>query len=398
MTLLEAGCNGFWHSFAGRFCLQEWRTPVTNSWMSVTAWLIFIIRTVAWEFRHPVFTRLELKMTKTKYERVIGIDVSSKKLDVSDSKGKLPAVIDNTIEAISSKLVRKIGTSESTLVVCESSGGYENEMVEQLLDAKVNVAVVNPRQTHHYALAHGYIEKTDTIDAKVIRLFGEHIEVHLAKPMTEREKQFRAISRRRVQVLTMINQEENRKTLCRDKASVEFIDESLKMLKTQLKSLDSMLKKYIKELSKDTPSVQIVASVPGVGPVTTAALCTELPELGKISRGQITKLVGVAPMAKQSGETEGKRRARGGRVTVRRALYMAALAATKCNPVIAKFYQRLLQRGKPKKLALIACMRKLLLIIHDMVRNGEMWNPLTKKARDQTVASLATGTTCSMGH
>ena len=221
----------------------------------------------------------------------------------------------------------------------------------------------------------GYLEKTDPIDAKVIRQFGENIEVHLTKPLTEREKQFRAISRRRVQVITMINQEENRKILCRDKASIEFIDQSLKMLKMQLKTLDAMLKKFIAELSKDTPSVRIIASVPGVGPVTTATLCTELPELGKITRGKIAKLVGVAPMAKQSGERDGKRRTRGGRVTVRRALYMAALVATKRNPVIAKFYQRLLQRGKPKKLALIACMRKLLLIIHDMVRNGEMWDP-----------------------
>jgi transposase len=337
-------------------------------------------------------------MTKTKYERVIGIDVSSKKLDISDSKGKLPAVIDNTIEAISSKLVKKIGAPESTLVVCESSGGYETEMVERLLDSKVSVAVVNPRQTRYYAMAHGYLEKTDTIDAKVIRLFGEQVEVQLVKPFTEREKEFRAISRRRVQVITMINQEENRKIQCRDKASGEFIDDCLKMLKKQLKTLDGLVKKYIAELSKDTPNVQIIASVPGVGPVTTATLCTELPELGKTTRGKIAKLVGVAPMTNQSGETDGKRRARGGRVVVRRALYMAALVATKRNPVIAKFYQGLLQRGKPKKLALIACMRKLLLIIHDMVRNGQMWDPQNRKARDQTVASLATGTTCSMGH
>lgn len=334
----------------------------------------------------------------TVYERVIGIDVSSKKLDISDSKGKLVVVIDNTVEAISSKLVKKIGASESTLVVCESSGGWENLMVDLLHEAKVNVAVINPRQTHYYAKAHGYLEKTDAIDARVIRLFGEQVEVHLAKPRTDREKQFQAVSRRRVQVLTMINQEENRLILCRDKASSELIDESRKMLKKQLKTLDSMLKKYIEEFSKDTPSVQIIASVPGVGPVTTATLCCELPELGKISRGQIAKLVGVAPMARQSGEMDGKRRARGGRVVVRRALYMAALVATRCNPVISKFYQKLLQRGKPKKLALIACMRKLLLMIHDMVRNGEMWDPLKKKANDQVVANLATGSTCSAGH
>jgi transposase len=333
----------------------------------------------------------------TSYKRVIGIDVSSKKLDVSDSTGKLPAVIDNTVDAIRSKLVKKIDDAELTLVVCESSGGYESLMVDLLHEAKVNVAVVNPRQTHHYAKAHGYLEKTDTIDAKVIRQFGEQIEVHLTKPRTEREKQFQAISRRRVQVLTMINQEKNRRSLCRDTTTLEFIDESLKMLKSQLKSLDSKLEKFINEVAKDTPSVRIISSVPGVGSVTTAALHCELPELGKISRGAIGKLVGLAPMANQSGSRDGKRKARGGRVTVRRALYMATLVATKVNPLIASIYRRLLQRGKPKKLALIACMRKLLLIIHDMVRTGQMWDP-ERKARDQAVASLATGTTCSTSH
>jgi transposase len=333
----------------------------------------------------------------SRYERVIGVDVSSKKLDISDSKSKSAVVIDNTVEAIGNKLLKKITDPEKTLVVCESSGGWENLMVDLLHEAKVNVAVVNPRQTYHFAQAHGFLEKTDTIDAKVIRLFGEQVEVHLTMPRSEREKQFQALSRRRVQVLTMINQEENRKLLCGDKASCELIDASLEMLKKQLKSIDARLKKFIDELSKDTPSVRIIASVPGVGAVTTATLCCELPELGKISRSKIAKLVGVAPLARQSGETEGKRKARGGRSVVRRALYMAALSATKCNPVIRKFYLRLLQRGKPKKLALIACMRKLLLMIHDMVRNEEMWDPL-KKANGQAVPSLTTGATCSAGH
>lgn len=332
-----------------------------------------------------------------KYERVIGVDVSSKKLDLSDSSGELPAVIDNSVEAIKSKLVKNIAATESTLVVCESSGGWENVMVDLLHDANVNVAVINPRQTHYFAKSQGYFEKTDTIDAKVIRQFGEMFEVHLAKPRTEREKQFQAISRRRLQVLTMINQEQNRKILCADKSAMQFIDESLEMLKKQLKQLDVQIKKFIDEVSQDTPSVRIIASVPGVGPVTTATLCCELPELGKVSRGAIAKLVGVAPMANQSGERDGKRKARGGRAIVRRSLYMATLVATKRNPVIAKFYLRLLQKGKPKKLALIACMRKLLLMIHDMVRNEQTWDP-ERKARDQAASNLATGSTCSAGH
>lgn len=139
--------------------------------------------------RQAAFTRLELKMTS--YVRVIGVDVSSKKLDISDSKGELSVVIDNTAEAIKSKLAKKISGAESTLVVCESSGGWEDLMVDLLHEANVDVAVVNPRQTHHYAKAHGYLEKTDTIDAKIIRHFGEHIEVHLTKPRTQVRNRFK---------------------------------------------------------------------------------------------------------------------------------------------------------------------------------------------------------------
>jgi transposase len=224
------------------------------------------------------------------YERVIGIDVSSEKLDISDSMGRLPATIDNKVEAIEGKLLQKLTAPEQTLIVCESSGGWEGLLVDLLHEAKVNVAVVNPRQTFHYAKAHGYLEKSDAIDAKVIRLFGEQVKVHLTKPLSEREKQFQALSRRRVQVLTMINQEENRKLLCRDKTSRELIDASLEMLKNQLKTIDAQLKKFVDQLSKDTPKVKIIASVPGVGPVTTATLCCELPELGKISRSQIVRV------------------------------------------------------------------------------------------------------------
>lgn len=331
----------------------------------------------------------------TTYERVIGIDVSSQRLDISDSKGKLPAAIDNTIKAVE-RLVKRIAEPEKTLVVCESSGGYEDLMVDLLHAAKVNVAVVNPRQTHYYAKAHGYLEKTDTIDARVIRLFGEQVKVHLTKPRTEREKQLRSLLRRRSQVLMMINQEKNRLRL-EDETIRQFVEDSLKALKNQLKTLNVQLKAHAAEMSKETAKIEIISSVPGVGPVTTVTLTVELPELGQLSRNPISKLVGVAPMAHQSGQSDGKRRARGGRSTVRRALYMAALVATRENPVIKKFYVRLLQKGKPKKLALIACMRKLLLIINDMVRHGKKWDP-ERKARDQGVSSLATGTTCSAGH
>ena len=327
------------------------------------------------------------------YKRVIGVDVSSKKLDISDSLNELPTVIDNTVDALG-KFVKQLSDPQNTLVVCESSGGWENLMVDKLHEAAVNVAVVNPRQTHHYAKAHGYFEKSDKIDARLLRLFGEQIPVTLARPRTQREKEFQALTRRRVQVLTMINQEKNRKLLCEDALTCQLIDQILETLKKQLKSIDSAIKKFIEQLSKETPKVAILSSVPCVGPVTTATLCCELPELGEISRTKIAKLAGVAPMVKQSGESEGKRRARGGRSTVRRALYMSALVGTQSNPVIREFYLGLLKKGKPKKLALLACMRKLLLILHDMVRTQQSWDP-ARKANGQAVANLTTGSTCS---
>ncbi len=330
------------------------------------------------------------------YVRVIGIDVSSTKLDIADSLGKLSPLIDYSVEAIA-KMLKKLGTPEQTLVVCESSGGWEDVLVDMLHEAKVSVAVVNPRQVRDFAKGHGFLEKTDRIDAKVLRLFGEQVKVNLTKPRSEREKQLRALSRRRVQLLEMIGQESNRKILCRDKATCDFIDQNIETLKKQLKTIEKSLEKFVKELEKESPSVGIIASVPGVGLITTATLYCELPELGKISRTKLAKLVGVAPMAKQSGKSDGKRPVRGGRSTVRRVLYMASLVGTQKNPVIRNFYLRLIQKGKPKKLALIACMRKLLLMIHDMVRNQQQWDPL-KKANDQAVSSLATGSTCSAGH
>lgn len=330
----------------------------------------------------------------TTYERVIGIDVASEKLDISDSKGKLPAQVDNTAKGIR-KLLKGIRDPQNTLVVCESTGGYEDYLVDMLHEAKVNVAVVNARQTRYFAKAHGFLEKTDKIDAGVIRLFGEQVEVHLTKPLGEREKQLRSLTRRRVQVLDLINQEQNRLRF-KDSTVEAYVKESVKALKNQLKTLDKELEKLAKLMRKETPNMDIIDSIPGVGLVTAATICAEVPEIGKLPRSQLAKLIGVAPLANQSGKSDGKRRARGGRSTVRRTLYMAALAAARSNPVISRFYQRLLSRGKPKKLAVVACMRKLLLMINDMVRTQTFWEP-DKKARDQAAASLATGA-CSTSH
>lgn len=307
------------------------------------------------------------------YQRVIGVDVSAEKLDISDSANKLPASISNSIDAVQSQLVSKLKLGSATLVVCEATGGYEHAMVDLLLDADIPVAIVNPRQVRDFARGHGHLEKSDVIDARIIRQFGEDVKVTLAPKRTEEEKRHLALVRRRFQVLQLLSQEQNRLGSTVDKLSRKLLMQTITHLKKQLKAIDKQLEKLLAERAKSDSKVEILGSVPGVGAVTVSTLLVELPELGELNRGQAAKLVGVAPIIQQSGKNDKKRRVRGGRSQVRRVLYMATLAATRHNPVIKNFYLRLITRGKPKKVALVAAMRKLLTILNDMVRSGERW-------------------------
>jgi transposase len=260
------------------------------------------------------------------YKRVIGIDISTERLDIADSQLGIDREVEYSVEAILSKITKRIKEPEETLVVCEATGGLEYVLVDALHDAKIDVVVANPARVRDFAKGHGYFEKSDKIDARMLQLYGQQVKVSLAKPRTVEERHFIALSRRRTQLL------------------------------------------------------------PGVGMVMTSTLVAELPELGSLSRAKIAKLVGVAPMIRQSGKSDGKRRARGGRGNVRRVLYMAALVATQKNPVIKKFYIRLLASGKPKKLALVACMRKLLTMLNDMVRQQTKWDE-TKKSVAGSIVS-----------
>lgn len=194
-------------------------------------------------------------------------------------------------------------------------------------------------------------KSSDAIDAQMLQLYGQQVKVSLAKPRTLEERNFIALSRRRTQLLQLVSQESNRLRQCLDTQAKALIQEMLKASKIQLKAVDSAIEKCLETQAKTDPKIEVIRSVPGVGPVMTATLVAELPELGSLSRAKIAKLVGVAP-----GKSEGKRRARGGRGSVRRVLYMSALVATKKNSVINKFYIRLLSQGKPKKLALVACI------------------------------------------
>lgn len=321
----------------------------------------------------------DLNVTTT-YECVIGADVSAEKIDVFDSQQRLVGTIPNTFAAIRQQLIEKIASPSQTLIVCEASGGYEHVLVDAAQEAGIAVAVANPRQVRDFAKGHGFLEKTDRIDARVICRFGQDVQVHLVPRRSEQQKRHQALVRRRRQLLELINQEKNRLLQTADQLAREMIQAMISHLKTQLKQIDNHLEELLVEQARENPNVEILGSVPGVGPVTVSTLLVELPELGQLNRGQVAKLVGVAPLARQSGQFDGKRSVRGGRSQVRNVLYMAALVATRHNPVIRRFYQTLIHRGKPRKLALIACLRKLLTILNEMVRQQRPWQHSQQEA------------------
>ena len=323
------------------------------------------------------------------YARVIGVDVASETLEVNDSVDRLSGSLPNSVSAIAKRLIAKLQDPSATLIVCEATGGMEGPLVEMAQEAGVAVCVANPRQVRNFAQGHGYLEKTDSIDAFMIRRFGQDVRVHLAPQRTAQQKQHQALVRRRSQVLELLSQEQNRLKLTRDALAAEMIQQMVSHLKTQLQAIDEHLERMLQEQAKSDPKVEILRSAPGVGPVTVSTLIAELPELGQLNREKIAKLVGVAPLANQSGKSDKKRKARGGRSQVRKVLYMAALVATRYNARIKSFYERLLAQGKAKKLALIACARKLLTILNEMVRHGERWRTASKGPEHRKEATPA---------
>lgn len=347
---------------------------------------------------------------KTVYARVIGVDVGSEKLDVNDSAARLAALVPNTVAAIQSQVVAQIEDKDKTLVVCEGSGGFEHVLVDALHEARIAVCIANPRQVRDFAKGHGYLEKNDRLDARIIRRFGEDVELNLTPPRSPAEKALHALVLRRGQLLQTQSADQNRLAQVTDSFTRTMIEESLAHVKKHLQTLAERIQAVLQELAKTEAKINILQSVPGVGQVTTATLVAELPELGQLNRGEVAKLVGVAPFVNQSGTSDKPRKVRGGRAQVRSVLYMAALVATRHNPMIKRFYQRLLAKGKPKKLALLAAMRKLLTILNDMVRRGEPWRAETPHAETPNQAQRKEATTapslnedrdrltCSMHH
>jgi transposase len=262
---------------------------------------------------------------------------------------------------------------QSPIVVMEATGGYEELLVGLLHQHDIAVAVVNPRRVRAFAAGIGKDAKTDAIDAQVIAFYGQVVKpaAQIAKSVDEQKLQ--ALVERRRQLLDLINQENNRRQQTADREVQEYIQQSLETLKKQVKTIDERLTKCVHADTANARKVEILESVKGIGAVTVSTILAELPELGELNRGQIAKLVGVAPLNNDSGQASGQRRTFGGRAYVRRVLYMATLVATRFNSRIKDFYQRLLSEGKLKKVALTAAMRKLLTILNTLVKTNQLW-------------------------
>jgi len=298
----------------------------------------------------------------------VGIDVSKDRLDVAVLGGQHGSV-PNTREGIA-KLVQWLQEVDPELIVVEATGGYQRAAVEALFGAGFAVAVVNPARVRQFARACGLLAKTDKLDALVLAEFGQRVQPRQYEAKSEAGKQLSALLLRRRQLDEMLKAEQNRlRTISQSlRGSVERI---IACLKEEKKLLDTQIQQFMKEQADWQEPTEILYSAPGVGKVTTATLLAELPELGKMDRKKIAALVGVAPMNYDSGRKRGYRKTKGGRGDVRSVLYMSTLVATRYNPLIQAQYQQLLKRGKLKKVALTACMRKFLTILNAMLRDRQ---------------------------
>ncbi|MBL8328634.1 MAG: IS110 family transposase [Rubrivivax sp.] len=304
-----------------------------------------------------------------------GVDVCKQHLDVC--VGTIEQRVANDANGWGG-LIARFKEANVDLVVLEATGGYERDLVCALHNAGISVARVNPRQARDFAKSMGVLAKTDQVDARTLRDFADVLGRHKdrAKYITsmphEHRQQLAELMTRRRQLVDMRVAEGNHLEHAQAKQSVRSIKSVLKILDKQLEAIDHEVDDHMDRYFKDQRT--LLDSVKGVGPVTILTLTAALPELGSLGRRQISKLVGVAPLADDSGPRKGKRRIWGGRAHVRAVVYMAALVAIQHNPAIKVFYSRLIAAGKPKKVAIVACMRKLLTILNAMLRDQASWN------------------------
>jgi transposase len=312
----------------------------------------------------------------------IGIDVSSQTLEVGSSEQNKTWQVSNDATGIA-QLEQQLGAMKPAMVVLEATGGYEFEAACALQAAGLLVAVVNPRSARDFARSMGALAKTDALDARMLAAFARVLYQHpqrerFVKPLADQELQrLQALVLRRRQIVQMLASERQRLRIAHG-AARPSIERVIAFLKAELDDSDGEVARHVQQHHGELAGA--LASVPGVGAASVAVLVAELPELGQLDRRRIAALVGVAPLNRDSGQMRGQRTIWGGRADVRRTLYMAALVGVRHNPVLRAFYQRLLAAGKPKKVALVAAMRKLLGMLNAIAKRRSSWNPALHSA------------------
>ena len=301
----------------------------------------------------------------------VGIDVSKTKLDAHLLEKRQSLSYDNTKSGIEA-LVKKLSGFNLGRVVIEATGGYERDVVVGCLGRSFPVCVINPLTIRRYAQAKGLLAKTDRIDAEVIADFGKRMQPEIRHHKLYESIKLRDLLTRRRQLVLMAATEKNHLEST-DQSLHAGIEDHIAYLEKQIETVEVMLNELLANNSEWHKKADVLSSVPGVGKVSVWTLLGDLPELGEISGKEISALVGVAPFNRDSGQMKGKRSIRGGRHVVRKVLYMATFTATRYNPVIKEFYERLIAQGKHRKVAMVACMRKLIIILNTMVKNNAVW-------------------------
>jgi transposase len=305
----------------------------------------------------------------------VGIDVAKDKLDMACSSSKTLQTFDNAAAGIA-QIVKLLHAARPLVIVMEATGGLERPLLDALLDANLPVALANPSHVRHFAKGMRILAKTDKLDAFVLVEYATHASPRLAAKRSANQTELEALVTCRRQLTHVRTEQTNRRGRTSSKSALKSIDAVLAAINKQIEKLDQQIRKLI-DSDDDFNSIdKLLQSVPGVGAVLSSTLLAELNELGSSDRRSISALVGVAPFNHDSGLLKGKRSIRGGRASVRSALYMATLTATRFNPVIKAFYQRLQTAGKLNKVAIVACMRKLMGFLNVMIRDNLYWNQL----------------------
>ena len=302
----------------------------------------------------------------------VGIDISQDQLDVALHTGE--SWEESHTPLGMSTVVQRLRELACALIVVEATGGLERDLVATLGAAGLPVVVINPRRVRAFARADGQLAKSDKIDARLLARFAERIQPAV-RPLPEAERaELEALVTRRRQLLEMLTAEKHRLKRA-PRAAQPSLKRHIAYLESEAEALSQEIGERIEASPLWSHTAELLCSTPGVGPTTASTLIAQVPELGRLNAGQIAHLLGVAPFVQDSGKHKGKRRIQGGRTPVRNVLYMAARSAVRFNPVLRVVYHRLLKAGKPEKVALVACMRKLIVMLNAMVRDQRPWSP-----------------------